>query len=553
MIDQNIDSQQFIPLHRLLNQREAKGLLKDFEQLLPHMTLALVGADGRHFAATAEWSLPDVVDQAELADLLAQARAGQALRKTNLQIHPLFAGTQFVGGLVLHPAQSNSDQHPASEDVLRCLLRSLKMVLIQALEKREIVRETLERYREINLLYHVGETIGACLNPNEIPELMLTEAKRVIQFDAGMVLLPAAESNVSLEVKTVFGPTRVVEELHQASQLVINQVRQTGRPDILSPSATDGASIGAILCAPMKAQDRVLGVVLLGRVKEQAIFTASDEKLVMALASQAAIAIEKAWLHRHEVDRQRLEEELALSRQIQLSLLPESCPTLPGWEFAAIYQAARQIGGDLYDFFDLPGESHRLGLVIADVTGKGVPAALFMAFSRTIIRTESMSGRNPAAVLEQANRIIVQDNRAKLLLSAFYATLDLGTGRLVYANAGHHWPLLQRFASGEIKELKVRGIILGAFDDIALEEREIEVSPGDNVIFFTDGVIEAMDAGRRMFGEERLHEVVTAHSTSSANQILRAVVDAVKDFVGDVPLSDDFTLFVVKRQKEGLS
>jgi sigma-B regulation protein RsbU (phosphoserine phosphatase) len=127
-----------------------------------------------------------------------------------------------------------------------------------------------------------------------------------------------------------------------------------------------------------------------------------------------------------------------VARQIQLSLLPASYPKLPGWEFAAVYQAARQVGGDLYDFIELPAASPQLGLLIADVTGKGVPAALFMAFSRTIIRTEAMISRNPATVLERANRLIVHDNRSRLLLTAFYCLLDSHTGRLIYANAGHN-------------------------------------------------------------------------------------------------------------------
>jgi sigma-B regulation protein RsbU (phosphoserine phosphatase) len=305
-----------------------------------------------------------------------------------------------------------------------------------------------------------------------------------------------------------------------------------------------------ILAAPLKARERLLGLVLLGRLSRQPAFTASDEKLVMALASQAAIALEKAWLHQQEIKRQRLEEELAVGRQIQLGLLPKAYPLVPGWEFAAIYQAAWQVGGDLYDFFELPGEPQRLGLVIADVSGKGVPAALFMAFSRTVIRTEAMSGHNPAMVLERANRLITQDNSSRLFVSAFYAILDTHSGQLVYANAGHNWPFWLRVATQELIELEVPGTVLGMFKTIELEEQEIEVAQGDMLLFHTDGVTEAMNMAGQMLGEERLRAILVTDAEASAAQVQQAVLTELEEFTGGTPQSDDFTLFVVKRQKE---
>jgi sigma-B regulation protein RsbU (phosphoserine phosphatase) len=239
-----------------------------------------------------------------------------------------------------------------------------------------------------------------------------------------------------------------------------------------------------------------------------------------------------------------------VGRQIQLGLLPKAYPLVPGWEFAAIYQAARQVGGDLYDFFELPGEPQRLGLVIADVSGKGVPAALFMAFSRTVIRTEAMSGHNPAMVLERANRLITQDNSSRLFVSAFYAILDTHSGQLVYANAGHNWPFWLRVATQELIELEVPGTVLGMFKTIELEEQEIEVAQGDMLLFHTDGVTEAMNMAGQMLGEERLRAILVTDAEASAAQVQQAVLTELEEFTGGTPQSDDFTLFVVKRQKE---
>jgi len=193
-----------------------------------------------------------------------------------------------------------------------------------------------------------------------------------------------------------------------------------------------------------------------------------------------------------------------------------------------------------------------MGLVIADVTDKGVPAALFMAFSRTIIRTMSMSGRygSPADVLRRSNRLIVRDvqSDSRLLLSAFYATLDIDSGRLTYSNGGHNPPLWLQAATGQVQELTARGIMLGIFEEINPEEHAIQVAPGDLLVFYTDGVTEARDTGNQFFEEERLRDVVVAHPEASAQQLVGAIIEAVEAFSGECPQADDITLFVVKRQ-----
>jgi sigma-B regulation protein RsbU (phosphoserine phosphatase) len=388
---------------------------------------------------------------------------------------------------------------------------------------------------------------------DRIPDMLLAETNRGIQADASLVLLTEAKDEGNLAIAASSGAADLVSALYQTVPYLTERVNAGQADIVVSGPVEAGLPVAGpfetILYAPLKTQARMLGMLLLGRLRGQPIFTAGDRKLGVALTSQAAIAMEKAWLHQQEIKRQRLEEELSIGRQIQLSLLPAACPTLPGWEIAATYQAARQVGGDLYDFFELSGQSQRLGLVIADVTGKGVPAAMFMAVSRTIIRAESMTGRNPAAVLQRANRLIVQDSRARLFLSAFYATLDIGSGRLVYANGGHDWPLWLQAATGKCQELDAQGIILGAFREIEVEERAIEVAPGDFLIFYTDGITEARNAEGELFGQVRLQDTVAANPKASAGQMVQAIFEAVQSFAGDTPPADDFTLFVVKRQQ----
>ncbi len=298
------------------------------------------------------------------------------------------------------------------------------------------------------------------------------------------------------------------------------------------PMIVEGHSIGALLLATRQP----------GRLTEDAL------RFLRLMANQAAIAVDGLRLRREEVQRQRLHEELAFGRQIQLSMLPKQSPTLPGWQIDAVYQAARMVGGDFYDFFELPGEPRRLGMLIADVADKGVPAALFMALSRTVIRTTALSGRGTAAALLRANQLILNDSQSDLFLSAFYAILEPETGRLLYANAGHNRPLWYRAATSSVQELRARGIILGVFEGITIEERRIVVEPGDVLLFYTDGIPEGLNAEQHMLGMQRLAEVFRRNAHLDAPAISGAIVDAYNQFTAGTEQSDDVTFFVVKRE-----
>lgn len=296
---------------------------------------------------------------------------------------------------------------------------------------------------------------------------------------------------------------------------------------------------------PLLVEERAIGVLVIDS-RESRRFE-EELRFMQLMANQAAMAIENARLQQEEMARQRLEEELALGRQIQLSMLPKSCPNPPGWQFCDIYQAARLVGGDFYDFFELPGEADRLGLVIGDVSDKGVAAALFMGISRTLIRSAAFGGLSPAETLQLANGLILDESHSGYFLSAFYGILDLGSGRLDFANAGHNPPLHHRPTTGEFRELSAQGIVMCVLDDITLEEKSIEVANGDFLIFYTDGVTEAMNESHEEFGSERLRAEVAANASGSATDVLHAIVDAVSKFTGAMDQSDDFTLYIVKR------
>ncbi len=309
-----------------------------------------------------------------------------------------------------------------------------------------------------------------------------------------------------------------------------------------------GFEIHNLLSVPLRVQDTVIGAVNAINKKNSQRWTEDDVQTLQDFANQAAIAIQNAMLFQDELERKRLEEELKVARQIQSSLLPEAPPAIPGWDFAAVYRSARLVGGDFYDFFPVAGDAQRLGMVIADVSDKGVPAAMFMAASRTIIRTIAVTVNGPAQALMRANNLIAQDSQTTgQFVTVFYGTLEPHSGRLVYANAGHNRPLWWVAATEQMHELAAKGIALGVMEEIELEECATDVRLGDVLVFYTDGVTEAMNVDGEEFGEARLHQTLATHIEGSAQEILEAVVAAVDDFVGGAPPSDDLTMFVVNR------
>lgn len=246
-------------------------------------------------------------------------------------------------------------------------------------------------------------------------------------------------------------------------------------------------------------------------------------------------------------DRLRQERELAFARRIQLNLMPTDLPVPRGWEIATGYRAARMVGGDFYDVYTLPSARAMLGLVVADVTGKGLPAALMMAFSRAVMRSAAYNGRGPADALRRTNGVLVRDARTGLFLTALVARLDPKAGSLRYANAGHEHPLLRRRASGRVRELRAPGAMLGLFDQPSVADRAVTLAPGDLFFVYTDGVTDATASDGRRFGLERLVDVILEAGEVSASAVVANVVAAVNSFVGDAEPADDMTLLAVRR------
>lgn len=286
-------------------------------------------------------------------------------------------------------------------------------------------------------------------------------------------------------------------------------------------------------------------LIRLDRAAFQALISRSPE---FALRVMNIMSVRTRRLIEDEVRRQRMEEELEIGRRIQLSLLPQGCPLVPGYEFVAGYRAAREVGGDMYDFIIQPNQPNQVHIVVADVTGKGVPAALYMAVSRTLMRTYALDGNTPSQALCRVNQFIREDEASPLFLSAFYAVLDTDIHCLTYANAGHNPPIWLQHSTGDIELLQARGIVLGAFDTFIPEEQLCFLQPGDYVIFFTDGITEARNVAGDFLDDEGLEAIVASRQWDSAQELLTAIITAVEEFSAGVPQSDDYTVLVLRRK-----
>jgi serine phosphatase RsbU (regulator of sigma subunit) len=307
-------------------------------------------------------------------------------------------------------------------------------------------------------------------------------------------------------------------------------------------------STDALLAAPLSVKGEVLGVMLVGETDWTHSFDERRLEIITGIAQQAALAVQSDHLQQEKAERGRLERELQLAREIQHTLLPDHLPDLPGWELAVTWRAARQVAGDFYDVLELPGE--RLGLVIADVADKGMPAALFMALTRTLMRAAASEVQSPAETLTRVNDLLVPDARHGMFVTGLYVNVSLETGDFVFANAGHHPPLVFRSGDQSLEELERGETALGVLEGVQFRKHAHSLAAGDTMILYTDGVTEALSAEGAFYGEERLWDFVRSLcGDRSAQETLDGIVGAVADFIGDNSPSDDLTLMVLRRSE----
>jgi serine phosphatase RsbU (regulator of sigma subunit)/anti-sigma regulatory factor (Ser/Thr protein kinase) len=313
-----------------------------------------------------------------------------------------------------------------------------------------------------------------------------------------------------------------------------------------SPALRELRASGTRLVVPLVSQGELIGALNLGPRLSSQDYSSDDRKLLDNLAAQAAPALRVGQLVREQeaeaATRQRFEQELEVARLIQQHFLPKELPDLPGWQIAAYYQPAREVGGDFYDVIPLP--DGRVGFVVGDVTDKGVPAALVMSATRSVLRATAQRLIEPGIVLEGVNEHLCPDMPEKMFVTCLYGVLDPSSGHLRLANAGHDLPKLKT-ADGVV-ELRARGMPLGLMAGMAYEEKETILQPGDSVLLHSDGVIEAHDRDREMFSLPRLQQSVVDGPGGQA--LIDRVLGALAAFTGpNAEQEDDITMVTLQR------
>jgi phosphoserine phosphatase RsbU/P len=322
-------------------------------------------------------------------------------------------------------------------------------------------------------------------------------------------------------------------------------------PHLCALPATELSSPGSysskhwLLGIPLSVKGETYGVLVTEESSISPRLRGRRMEIISGIAQQIALAIQNERLTQEMVARERLEREVQLARQIQKTFLPDQLPLTPGWEVGARWETARSVGGDFYDIFFL--DSQHLVLAIADVSDKGLPAALYMTVTRTLIRANAHTSHSPAEILKRVNDQLIMDSQNGMFVTAVLIILDVETGKLLYANTGHNLPLVVRQKENKVQIYPKGGIALGVIENIKPVDYELSIQPGDLLVLYTDGVTETFSPEEEPFGEERLIQFLHEQRTETVNQIMDRLDNLLTNFRAGSPPSDDLTILAIRR------
>lgn len=338
--------------------------------------------------------------------------------------------------------------------------------------------------------------------------------------------------------------------------LAVERLAQTHASIVVTDAAADprlpakwvqGLGLETMMLLPLIAHGELLGLMLVTFAQPAAI-RQEGIQLITGVAHQAAVAIESKYLYNKRAEQERLAHELNLAHNIQANLIPSWLPAPAGWSVATRWEAIQAVGGDFYDFIEVGPDL--LGIVIADASGKGMPAALYMALTRSLLRAIAPGQTDPRIVLARTNQLLVPDSHQGMFISVFYAILNTKTGVFRYANAGHNPPFLMK-ADGTSQVLRLHGMVLGVQAGFEPEAGRRQLKPGEGVVLYTDGVVEVTDNAGNLFGQARLEAMLKQYWSAGPQAVVAAVHRAVSEFSATTLPTDDFTLLALRRLAPG--
>lgn len=405
----------------------------------------------------------------------------------------------------------------------------------------------------LKALYQVSTYINSTLDFDEALDNAMDAIMEVTNAQRGYLMIMDEDSN-TMEVLVARGIDGETIETEGYSTTIVGQVVETREPLLTNNAQFDtriaqGQSIimrglRAILCSPMMVQDRIIGAVYVDTSMKAGAFRPDDMSLMQAISALAARAIENARLYKVAREVGRLEHELHMASEIQRNLLPNEMPKTPHYDIAPHWEAAREVAGDFYDAFLL--EDGSVCAVIADVSDKGAPAALFMAVSRTLIRSHAHAGLSAVEAVGRANDLLCIDaDQSGMFVTVYFSRFD-AYGHSVHVNAGHNPPAIYKHATKQVAYFPTGGRALGWFPDAPLEEISTDLHAGDVIVYYTDGLTEAENPRGEPYGEDRLASALTKAGELDSVSIRKAILDDVEVFSEGNPPFDDMTMLVVK-------
>ncbi len=448
---------------------------------------------------------------------------------------------------VLEALDSRAPEGFRPDDLAR--MEALAEGLVFPLENSLLARLSQRGRAESEALYQTSLVLNEKLELEDVLTAFLSQIAQVVPHQASAIyLVHWEESEIEWFAHRGYPPDTPTKVRLEFGQGAVGWVATHGQPLLIPDVSRETRYVNARpatrseVVVPIHVDARVVAVFNL-EADELDAFRAADVKILSAFANQAALSIERAELFNELREKERLAEELRIARDIQQSFLPPRDPELPGFDLSGANLSSKEVSGDSFDYIWITPQ--QLGICIADVSGKGVPAALILATFRASLRAEIRNRYAIASILDKVNSLLCESVEAGKFVTAVYGVLDLKQRRWTYANAGHNPPLLLR-PGRPPEELSIGGLILGSFPDARYEEAVIDLVPGDVLVFYTDGITDAEEPGGDWYGEERLLSCLQRVADRPAREICRALLDDVHAFAGSDQLTDDQTVVVLR-------
>ena len=489
------------------------------------------------------------------ATVFSRDEQSEAVQEVRFQDHRV---AEIRGNLMGHP-----DLRMARQS-LQLAAEWIRKRIQSVYDLNSLSNEVLNKYEELNLLYELSEEMAAVFNTQEICDIVLRKALNVIGAEKASILLLDPGLKALRVVASAGIPEKAVREVLIATDKgICGYVFRTGKPLLVEDLAdlpeafcpgegeyrSDSFLSVPLLLSPLKVKERVIGIINLADKPSEGAYHAGDLKLLSAISSQAALAIYNSMLIRDLKENERIQKEMEIAGEVQRNLLPRHAPRIPGVELVGRCVSAKRVGGDYYDFF--PAPEGGVGVVVADVSGHSIGSGIMMSITRGLLQSEALRSQSPGELLKNVNRLLFEDlSSSDLFITMAYFTFDPCTRRLCLASGGHNPAALLRQKGESPLLLDADGMAIGLLADVDFEERHWELSTGDLLVVYTDGLVEAADPGGVPFGTDRFLAYVQKVRDRPAAEILDGLYKAVWEHIGvrdpQNAQQDDITLVILK-------